>query len=108
MIYGTNSTTSLIIQTSDASSQFNAHPLPRHPKPPPPFNAKWKGISIAHDLTKMQCQQAKAAEMQLRKTAHEKNALLTDAEQSEKFWKVVGGRGNRQLVLVHIKQSPLA
>ena len=71
-------------------------------------NAKWKGISIAHDLTKMQCQQAKAAEMQLRKTAHEKNALLTDAERSEKVWKIVGGRGNRHLVLAHVKQSPLA
>ena len=56
----------------------------------------------------MQCQQAKAAEMQLRKTAHEKNALLTDAERSEKVWKIVGGRGNRHLVLAHIKQSPLA
>ena len=56
----------------------------------------------------MQCQQAKAAEMQLRKTAHEKNALLTDAERLEKVWKIVGGRGNRHLVLAHIKQSPLA
>ena len=39
---------------------------------------------------------------------HEKNALLTDAERSEKVWKVVGGRGNRHLVLAHVKQSPLA
>ena len=65
-------------------------------------NEKWKGISIAHDLTKMQCQQAKAMEMQLRKTAHEKNAFLTESERSKKVWKIVGGRGNRHLMLADI------
>ena len=65
-------------------------------------NAKWKGISIAHDLTKMQCQEAKAMEMRLRKTAHEKNAQLTESQRSEKIWKIVGGRGNRRLMLADV------
>ena len=65
-------------------------------------NEKWKGISIAHDLTKMQCQQAKAMEMQLRKTAHDKNVFLTKSERSKKVWKIVGGQGNRHLMLADI------
>ena len=65
-------------------------------------NKKWQGISIAHDLTKMQCQEAKMKEMQLRKTVHEKNAQLTESERSKKAWKIVGGRGNRRLKLADV------
>ena len=37
---------------------------------------------MAHDLTKMQCQEAKTKGMQLRKMAYEKNAQLMESERS--------------------------
>ena len=55
-------------------------------------NAKWKGISIAHDLTKMQCQQAKAMEMQLRKTAHEKMLFSPNLNGPKKSGKLLEAR----------------
>ena len=55
-------------------------------------NEKWKGISIAHDLTKMQCQQAKAMEMQLRKTAHEKMLFSPNLNGPKKSGKLLEAR----------------
>ena len=66
------------------------------------FLEKWKGVSITHDLTKLQCQKEKVKEMELRMMAEEKNSHLSVIAQSKKIWKVVGGRGTRGLVLIDI------
>ena len=59
---------------------------------------KWQGVSITHDLTKLQCQEEKAREVELRSIAEERNRSLPGGEKS-KEWKVVGGRGTRRLML---------
>ena len=66
------------------------------------YNQKWKGVSITHDLTKLQCQKEKVKEMQLKMMVEEKNSHLSVIEKSKKIWKVVGGRGTRGLVLIDI------
>ena len=62
-------------------------------------NQNWQGVSITHDLTKQQCQEEKIVELELKKKAEEMNCQLLENEKFEKFWKVVGGRGTRRLVL---------
>ena len=62
-------------------------------------NEKWKGISITHDLTKLQCQEVKAREIELRNMADNKNSLLSEPEKACKIWRVVGGHANRHLKL---------
>ena len=59
---------------------------------------KWQGVSITHDLTKLQCQEEKAREVELRSIAEERNRSLPEGGKS-KEWKVVGGRGTRRLML---------
>ena len=59
-------------------------------------NVKWKGVSITHDLTKLQCQEEKLREIELRRRANEKNCHSLDKGM---IWKVVGGRGARHLAL---------
>ena len=62
-------------------------------------NQNWQGVSITHDLTKQQCQEEKIVELELKRKAEEMNCQLLENEKFEKFWKVVGGRGTRRLVL---------
>ena len=62
-------------------------------------NQNWEGVSITHDLTKQQCQEEKIVELELKRKAEEMNCQLLENEKFEKFWKVVGGRGTRRLVL---------
>ena len=62
-------------------------------------NDKWKGVSITHDLTKMQCAEEKTNELLLRQEAVKRNECLSPEEKLTKIWKVVGGRGSRALVL---------
>ena len=64
---------------------------------------KWQGVSITHDLTKLQCQEEKAREVELRSIAEERNRSLPEGEKS-KEWKVVGGRGTRRLMLKDTKK----
>ena len=66
------------------------------------YNEKWKGVSITHDLTKLQCQREKVKEVELKKMAEEKNSQLSEIQRSKKIWKVVGGRGTRGLALKEI------
>lgn len=66
------------------------------------YNKKWIGVSITHDLTKLQCQNEEVKEMELRMMAEEKNSHLSVLEKSKKIWKVVGGRGTRGLALIDI------
>ena len=65
-------------------------------------NETWRGLSVTHDLTRWQCQEEKAREMELKKLADEKNGHLSEEEKSEKVWRVVGGRGTRRLMLKEI------
>ena len=58
-------------------------------------NEKWKGVSITHDLTKMQCAEEKTNELLLRQEAVKRNECLSTEEKLTKIWKVVGGRGSR-------------
>ena len=58
-------------------------------------NEKWKGVSITHDLTKMQCAEEKTNELLLRQEAVKRNECLSAEEKLRKIWKVVGGRGSR-------------
>ena len=44
-------------------------------------NEKWQGVSITHDLTKLQCQEEKAGEVELRRMADEKNRRLLENER---------------------------
>ena len=60
-------------------------------------NEKWKGVSITHDLTKMQCAEEKTNELLLRQEAVKRNECLSTEEKLRKIWKVVGGRGSRAL-----------
>ena len=60
---------------------------------------KWSGVSITHDLTKLQCQEEKLKEVELRSKADDRNCHLSAAERSQKIWRVVGGRGTRSLAL---------
>ena len=62
-------------------------------------NDKWKGVSITHDLTKMQCAKDKTNELLLCQEAVKRNECLSPEEKLTKIWKVVGGRGSRALVL---------
>ena len=61
-------------------------------------NRKWEGVAITHDLTKFQCQEEKAREVELKRMAEEKNQSLLEKDKARR-WKVVGGRGNRRLML---------
>ena len=65
---------------------------------------KWQGVSITHDLTKLQCQEEKAREVELKSIAEERNRSLL-AEEKSKKWKVVGGRGTRRLMLRDTQQN---
>ena len=58
-------------------------------------NEKWKGVSITHDLTKMQCAEEKTNELLLRQEAVKRNEGLSPEEKLTKIWKVIGGRGSR-------------
>ena len=60
-------------------------------------NEKWKGVSITHDLTKMQCAEEKTNELLLRQEAVKRNEGLSPEEKLTKIWKVIGGRGSRAL-----------
>ena len=60
-------------------------------------NKKWKGVSITHDLTKMQCAEEKTNELLLRQEAVKRNEGLSPEEKLTKIWKVIGGRGSRAL-----------
>ena len=60
-------------------------------------NEKWKGVSITHDLTKLQCAEEKTNELLLRQEAFKRNEGLSSEEKLSKIWKVVGGRGSRAL-----------
>ena len=63
-------------------------------------NTKWQGVVITHDLTKMECQEERARELQLRRDADEKNMKLSVVEKQSKTWKVIGGRGERRVALL--------
>ena len=62
-------------------------------------NTKWSGVVITHDLTKMECHEEKAREIQLRQEVDERNKKLSITERQMRFWKVVGGRGEWHIVL---------
>ena len=62
-------------------------------------NKKWKGVAIAHDLTKLQCQEEKVNEMVLKREAECRNQALPENQKASKTWRIVGGRGTRRLVL---------
>ena len=61
--------------------------------------AKWAGVAIAHDLTKLQCLQEKERELHLRLEAEKRNASCPDI--GGRSWRVVGVRGSRRVALVH-------
>ena len=63
-------------------------------------NTKWQGVVITHDLTKMECQEERAHELQLRHDTEEKNMKLSVIEKQSKIWKVIGGRGERRVALL--------
>ena len=65
-------------------------------------NKKWKGVAIAHDLTKLQCQEEKVNEMALKKEVECRNQALPENQKASKIWRVVGGRGTRRLVLINM------
>ena len=62
--------------------------------------AKWQGVSTSHDLTKMECMEERNKELILKQEAESKNAVLSELEKHSKFWKVIGGRGRRRVVLI--------
>ena len=66
---------------------------------------KWSGVVITHDLTKMECHEEKAREIQLHQEVDEKNKKLSITERQMRFWKVVGGRGERHIVLFTVFSS---
>ena len=49
---------------------------------------------------KMECQEERARELQLRRDADEKNMKLSVVEKQSKTWKVIGGRGERRVALL--------
>ena len=57
---------------------------------------KWNKISVSPDLTKMQCMEEKQLFDILSKQAKEKNE---SSDTRDGLWKVIGRRGNKQLVL---------
>ena len=54
---------------------------------------------ITHDLTKMECYEEKSREIQLRQEVEKRNDKLSVTEKQMRFWKVVGGRGERRVAL---------
>ena len=52
-------------------------------------NEKWKGVSITHDLTKMQCAEEKTNELLLRQEAVKRNEGLSPEEKLTKFGKLL-------------------
>ena len=61
--------------------------------------AKWAGVAISHDLTKLQCLQEREKELHLRLEAEERNTNCPDI--GGRRWRVVGVRGSRRIMLVH-------
>lgn len=57
----------------------------------------WTGVTIAHDLTKMEYQEERIQESNLRKKVEEINQNLSVEEKKQKIWKIVGGRGCRRI-----------
>ena len=57
----------------------------------------WTGVTIAHDLTKMEYQEERIQESNLRKKIEELNQNLSVEEKRQKIWKIVGGRGCRRI-----------
>lgn len=57
----------------------------------------WTGVTIAHDLTKMEYQEERIQESNLRKKIEELNQNLSVEEKKQKIWKIVGGRGCRRI-----------
>ena len=64
-------------------------------------NQRWAGVAITHDLTKLQCQEEKAREAELKRMAEEKNQRLHENDKAKR-WRVIGGRGARRLVLADL------
>ena len=62
--------------------------------------SKWSGVVITHDLTKMECHEEKIREIKLRQEVDERNKKLSVTEKQLRFWKVVGGRGERRVALL--------
>ena len=56
---------------------------------------RWNNVSVALDLTKMQCTEEKRIYDLLAKKAQEKNEAIDVREGS---WKVIGGRGKKRIV----------
>ena len=67
------------------------------------WNEKWRGVVIAHDLTKVEYLEEKQRETQLKKVAEERNEKLTESGKILYHWKVIGGRGRRRVVLMPIR-----
>ena len=57
----------------------------------------WIGVTIAHDLTKMEYQEERIQESILREKVGEMNQNLSVEEKRQKIWKIVGGRGCRRI-----------
>ena len=57
----------------------------------------WIGVTIAHDLTKMEYQEERIQESVLREKVKEMNQNLSVEEKRQKIWKIVGGRGCRRI-----------
>ena len=55
------------------------------------------GVTIAHDLTKMEYQEERIQESNLRKKVEEINQNLSVEEKKKKNWKIVRGRGYRRI-----------
>ena len=53
----------------------------------------WIGVTIAHDLTKMEYQEERIQESVLQEKVKEMNQNLSVEEKRQKIWKIVGGRG---------------
>ena len=57
----------------------------------------WIGVTIAHDLTKMEYQEERIQESVLQEKVKEINQNLSVEEKRQKIWKIVGGRGCRRI-----------
>ena len=57
----------------------------------------WTGVTIAHDLTKMEYQEEQIQESILREKVGEMNQNLSVEEKRQKIWKIVGGQGCRPI-----------
>ena len=51
----------------------------------------WTGVTVAHDLTKMEYQEERVQELNLHKKVEEINQNLSVEEKKQKIWKIVGG-----------------